>query len=714
MVLPCQETASETATCYSRYFAVSLFYPTLLMKSLQLIFLLLLFCIQKTGYNQVYKADLDPLHTQKIFDSHAQQIKAKSDSLLNTKIVDSLKRLIAGSPDDTLKVKRLIAVSHLQYALINPTTGFAIEALSLAEKIHFKQGIVSAYYAIGSIFEFRKDAKTALKYYQQALELSETANDSSNNAWIYATLLNVYFYLGDYPKAMETISREMAVAEKNNAKQRIAHCNNILGYIYFKQENFIEAEKYYDLYINNAKELKDSVLLAHALGELADVYLQEKKYTQSYKVLLTTIQICDFLLAHPGFQNASQIDAWVMQYKIKALYRLGKTFKLTGELSKALNYSLEAITLASTNSTTKYDIANYYINAGDVYKELKEFGKALRYLGYGLILARDIQHRENTMDAVNYLYQTYALQNRYDSAFYFYQLFTSLKDSIVNNETKMKVAGIQGQYDVAKKDKEISRQQQIRNILIGSFACLLIVLLLLYNGYRLQEKNKYQQEHYRQQNELFNAIVTTQDQERKRIAQDIHDSLGSLLSAAKLKLSSLEESKQLLSPDQLEKYQDSLSLLDEASSELRNISHNIMPATLSKLGIVAALQNLIDKISSHAGLQISFTAHAFERRIEETTEISIYRIILELINNIVKHAMADKVTIQLIKYPEYINLVIEDNGRGFNYEKAVEGKKGIGLGNILSRVEYLKGTIEIDSSQGEGTTVIIEIPYKSG
>ena len=135
-----------------------------------------------------------------------------------------------------------------------------------------------------------------------------------------------------------------------------------------------------------------------------------------------------------------------------------------------------------------------------------------------------------------------------------------------------------------------------------------------------------------------------------------------------------------------------------------------MPATLSKLGIVAALQNLIDKLSSKEGLHISFTAYGFEERIEETTEISIYRIILELINNIVKHSMAGKVTIQLIKYPGYINLVVEDNGQGFDYEKANEEKKGIGLGNILSRVEYLKGTIEFDSSPGKGTSIIIEIP----
>ena len=152
-------------------------------------------------------------------------------------------------------------------------------------------------------------------------------------------------------------------------------------------------------------------------------------------------------------------------------------------------------------------------------------------------------------------------------------------------------------------------------------------------------------------------------------------------------------------------------MLDEASTELRNISHNIMPATLSKLGLEAALQNLIGKIAAHSNIQINFTTHGLENRIEEITEMSIYRIVLELINNIVKHAAAKKVTLQLIKYPTYINLVIEDNGVGFNFEKIMEEKKGIGMGNIFSRVDYLKGTIEIDSLPGKGTTVIIEIPY---
>ena len=642
--------------------------------------------------------------------SFSQPTQVKNDSAINKYSIDSIKQLLAGTPADTIKVMRLIAISRLQYDPGNIQFGFVAEALSLSEKLRFKKGIYLANEEMGSFYQKKNDYKTAISYFQKTIDLSEADGYNPDNMDFYPALLNLYFYLGDYPNAMETISREMIIAEKTKDKRKIAHCNNILGYINFKQENFNEAEKYYTLYIKIVKELNDSALLAHALGEISDLYTRQGKYNQSIDVIFTIIKICDSLLIDTGTPITAPRSK-IPQFKAKALYRLGMAYKLAGDLPKALQYSLEAIKFSDSIPASKYDIASYYNNAGDVYKELKDYKEAIDYLSYGFNLSREIQHRENTRDAAEILSQTYAAQHQYDSAFYFYRIYTGLKDSIVNNETKMKIAGIQGQYDIAQKNRVIAKQEQIRNILIGSFIFLLIVLLLLYNSYRLKQKNKYQQELNRQQNELFNAIVTTQDQERKRIAQDIHDSLGSLLSAAKLKLSSLEDSKEILSPDQREKYQCSLDLLDEASTELRNISHNIMPATLSKLGLKAALQNLIDKIAAHSKMQINFSAHGFDTRIEETTEISIYRIILELLNNIVKHAAAEKVTIQIIKHPAYINLMIEDNGRGFNYNKAFEEKKGIGLGNILSRVEYMNGSLEIDSATGKGTTVIIEIPY---
>lgn len=624
---------------------------------------------------------------------------------LYEKRIDSVSRLLPGSADDTLKVERLLLISMYEVGDIRTELNYAMQGLAIAEKINYHKAIPRALAAVAANYQLLSKLDSAIYYYKASIDRAEILGLPDDN---FPPLLNIYFLQGDYPNAMETISREMKIAEQSNDIKRIAHCNNILGYIYFKQENFDESEKYYNSYIRNTIVMKDSLLMCHALGEISDVYTQEKKYRQAIDTLFHLIRLCEFMLADTATKRT--YIGWAPQYIAKGDYRLSKAFKGSGDPATALPYALKAIERCKT--TPAYDTAAFYINAGDIYRQLGNYPEAIRYLYRGLSLSKDLHHRENTRDAAEYLSQTYAALHKFDSAFFYLQLYTGLKDSIVNNETKMKIAGIQGQYDIAKKNKEIAKQEQIRNILIGSFLFFIIVVLLLYNRSRLVQKNRRQKEYSRQQNELFNAIVSTQDQERKRIAQDIHDSLGSVLSAAKLKLSELESGNTGMDAVQHEKFQNTMSLLDEASTELRNISHNIMPATLSKLGLVAALQNLIGKISNKEGLQVSLSAHGFEERLEENTEISIYRIILELLNNIVKHAKAGNVSIQLIRYPEYINLIVEDNGRGFEFNKAMEDKKGIGLGNIFSRVEFLKGTIDFDSAPDHGTTVIIELPYE--
>jgi signal transduction histidine kinase len=218
----------------------------------------------------------------------------------------------------------------------------------------------------------------------------------------------------------------------------------------------------------------------------------------------------------------------------------------------------------------------------------------------------------------------------------------------------------------------------------------------------------YQKELNKQQNKLMNTVIAVQDKERKRIAEDLHDSLGSILSAAKLKLSTVAETKN--DNGQQANYEETMNLLDEAVNEMRSISHNLLPASLLRLGLVAGLQNLFDKIFSRSGLQISFITHGFKKRIDENVEVSIYRIVLEAINNIVKHAQAKNVAVQLLQYETYINVLIEDDGVGFD-KSVVSKEQGIGLNNIFSRVDYMKGSVDIDTRPKAGTVINIDIPY---
>lgn len=636
--------------------------------------------------------------------------KKQQDEILQ-KQFDSLKQLVDRSPDDTLKVLRLVLLSKLQSAdTASASFAFANEGKRLATKLLYKRGLTHSLACLGSIHQVKKEYAAAIDYYLQALDVSETYDHHTREDDCYPAPLNLYFYLGDYPNAMILASRGLANAEKDQDLLRIARYNNLLGYIHCRQGNLPASKKYYEEYTRIAGKTGDSLMLAHAFGETSEVLMAERKYTDALLMLHRAYSICEDLIRHNRPPSEFNIGQGVQTLHINMIYKLSKAYKLDGKFNTALRYAREAINYTTRIACNNYEVASYYINTGDIYKELQDYKNAASFLQYGLMLSRDIRHKENTRDAYNHLSRIYALQHQYDSAYLYYRLFTALKDSIVNDQTRQKIAEVQARYDVEKKDKEIARQYLVRKIIIGAFIAVLVLLYLLYNRYRLQQQNKHQQQLNSQQNELFNTIINTQDKERKRIAQDIHDSLGSVLSAAKLKLSGLGNYHPDMTGEQQEAYLATLSLLDEAMTELRNISHNIMPAALSKLGLPAALQHLFAAMSSCGGLHFQFTTHGLEDRLPEETEISIYRMVLELVNNVVKHARASKVTVQLIRHPDHINIIVEDNGIGFDH-RSTSHQPGIGLNNILSRVEYLEGRMDIDSGRHNGTTVMIDIPY---
>ena len=657
--------------------------------------------------------------------SKIQLQKRIADSFKCEYKINQLTQLLNQGANDSIKLFRLTNyyrnISHNNFYCSNSKQlekliSNAYATLILAEKLKYRVGLAYVMVSLANDFEQSDDLKNAIKYYLLALneiEVSENNTQEENEAIFFSPLLNLYFYFGNYSGAMEIATREMKIAEKNGDQLSIAHCNNLFGYIYFMEEDYPNAEKYYHLNYQDALQLKDSLQIVHSLSEMAEVYIQQGKDKQSLTILFRALELYNLIADTVNHQHAADTKNQLfkhLDYPAKIWYRIGKAYTIKGDYKNALKYSLEAVNYSKKHNTNLYDIASYTISTGNIYKKMGKNNQAIACLNYGYHLAQQIHHKDNMKDAAAYLAEVYVAKSKYDSAYFYYHIYASLKDSIQNTEAKLKIADLQGKYDLAKKDEEINRQKQFQYRLITGFAIILLIVLLNYRNYRLKQKNKYQKERNMQQTDIFNAIVTAQDQERKRIAQDIHDTVGSLLSAAKLKFSSLDEAEILISEDTQHKFKQAEALLDEAATELRNISHNMMPASLSKLGLVAAIHNLLEKISDQSSIRFNLNAYQFEERLDETTEISIYQILLELINNIVKHSGADKATIEMNKYPTYINLIVEDNGKGFVYDLAKKEKIGIGLTNIISRVNILKGTIDIDSVQEKGTTVIIDIP----
>lgn len=635
--------------------------------------------------------------------------KSLNDSdKLNEEIARQKLRIRNAIPD-TEKVKLLNQVSMF-YSLRNYDSGvkYSEQALLLASRSNDYRGLVIANLRRGYMEEeLKKNWDLAIVYYQKALTAAKYHKLDDMLDDVYSIIHNACIYQGNFPMAMNIARDGFVTAEKRGDRIQMLHYQSLIANSYFRQNLYNRAQQEFLKAERLAIEMEKDGIQAINLITLADIHYGLGNVLAAAGDSGQSLHYLE--MASEGFWKMRRNPAFIRGYMIpNTLYKKGLVYHLSGDYSQSLAFATAALDSCKTISCNLYEMAGYYLLAGDACRALGDYALSRDHLYEGKRIAEQIRHAEDIRDAYKYLAVFYAGQAQYDSAWLYQQQYTTLKDSITNEGTRYRTEEINALYGIAEMDRKITHQRNQRNILVASFIFLLLTLVLIYSRYRLRQRNIYQRELNRQQNELFNAISLAQEQERKRIAQDIHDSLGSILSAAKLKLAQLKEEMPYLAG--ANNFISSMSLMDEASAELRSISHNIMPATLSKLGLVPALKNLTEKISSHKGLIIKFMAHDFENRIDEQSEISIYRIVLELINNIVKHATATTATVQLVRYPDYINITVEDNGKGFNVSKVLHFKTGIGLGSVQARVAYLKGKIDIDSNPGKGTTVILEIP----
>ncbi len=213
----------------------------------------------------------------------------------------------------------------------------------------------------------------------------------------------------------------------------------------------------------------------------------------------------------------------------------------------------------------------------------------------------------------------------------------------------------------------------------------------------LVEKNLVQQQRTQ-------AVLEAEERERVRIARDLHDGIGQMLAAARMTLGNYLSQKKMDVPE----IQNSLDLLEDSIREVREITHNMMPGSLTKFGLPSALKQFVNKINALDTLKVDLQVVGIKERLDEKIEMMLYRIVQEIISNIIRHAEATKVSIELIKHDNELILMIEDNGKGFDIQN-IENQ-GIGLKNIATRVEYLNGYVNFDSTLGHGTSVVVEIP----
>jgi signal transduction histidine kinase len=204
----------------------------------------------------------------------------------------------------------------------------------------------------------------------------------------------------------------------------------------------------------------------------------------------------------------------------------------------------------------------------------------------------------------------------------------------------------------------------------------------------------------------IDAMVAGQEKERKRVANELHDDLGSLMAAVKLNFNALESATQ---PTNQEAFAKTESLIDEAYSKIRAIAHAKNSGLIAKQGLLVAVQEMAEKMAIANEISISVWDHGLDTRLENSMELSLFRVVQELLANIINHAAATEVNIHITNHGETLNILVEDNGRGFN-AKEIGASAGMGLKSIDKRITALNGDLNIESEQGKGTVVIIDIP----
>lgn len=389
-------------------------------------------------------------------------------------------------------------------------------------------------------------------------------------------------------------------------------------------------------------------------------------------------------------------------YRVALLSNLALLYKSTGRTSQAKTLYLEGIKIGTANGFLE-NLSTLYNNYAYLLMDEMKYDSAGYCLSKAMTIAKDLKNNELEANISDSYSDLYAKTGNFEKSLEFYKQSVKLKDEYRARQQAEESLFLSTVFETEKKQQEIERQKAriyrtnaILFALIALFATAVAVIIYMRqravaNNARMAalEQNK--------KLDIANAMIEGQDSERKRLAMDLHDGIMPMIG-----------SLQLLVDNNFEKnrfYPAVKSSIKEIGSDIRELSHRMLPSQLESKGLVASLENYIHLLSQSQPANIQIHTDLADR-LAAHYEMNIYFLFYEMINNAVKHSGATEITVQLLDDNDVLNLSVEDNGKGFDTEKDYSG---IGLKNIRQRVNYLGGTMAIDSVPGQGTAFLIEI-----
>lgn len=593
------------------------------------------------------------------------------------------------------------------------------------------------------------DREKTLLYARQSVDEAEKLG---NDTFIVRSLNNLaaaYQNFGDRRASLPLLEKAIAITRKNGNKVQLGESLEFLATAYAGMRQTDKAVEAAKEALRLAEELRDTVALLNGLEIIAEAHKSLFQFEEAIKVY--------------------ERERAILRLKPDRLFETGRACVNMGEVLAKMGREEEALALfkegKSAFETLGYpvgalianiDMANLlldqqqYAAAEKSFREVIDMNKnigepeveAISSTGMGVVAMVNRRYPEALewyqkaetaakseslyaplKELYGYMNDLYCLKGDYETAKKYKALANDYADSLSRQDIRERVSEFQVQYETAEKEKSIAQQQlQItaqqseifqKNTLNYGLSASMLVLLglgyLFYNRFKLRKQAELDAAVIREQKLGLNAVIEAQESERKRIARDLHDGIAQELVALKLGFELLRRKVQKTAPDESDQLEELTAQLNASCTEVRNIAHVMAPPVLEQHGLAPSVELLLRHTVQPAGLQVEFEQKGITEQIDGKTEIGLYRILQELLNNIIKHANASKVVIRLLQQGNEVVMQVEDDGKGFDFE-SVRSKGTMGVLNILTRVSTLGGTFFSEKVLPHGTVSVVKVP----
>lgn len=533
---------------------------------------------------------------------------------------------------------------------------FAKKGVANAKRLKLDR-LAQAYSNLGSAYTLKGYTDSTTYALLKALRIQEKLKpDAFRLTLLYLNLSANSYALHDYKKTVEYARKALYYAKTNPKKIGLteSHINLGLGFTYVKSLD--SANYHYDRALELAFKNDNAIQQLSVLENITDLWNIKRNYPK----MLETAKM---------YQQISKANPEFVSERIKSDRLLGRAYLYNNQIDKARLYA----EIALKNSD------------------------------------KDKDNPENIMQTNDLMYEIEMRLGNYSKADDYYRVYDSIDNVFRGEETQHNINILNTKFKIEKKNAELKlhkatlkRNKIIIFLLSAGLISLVVLGLFIYKNREKKQKIEAQI----QQIVASKSIIKTQEDERTRIAKDLHDGLGSLLSGVKQSLHSMKNSF-IMEANDAQSFEKTIDVLDQGIRDLRNIAHNMIPENLIRFGLETATNDYCSQINNSNTLNVIFSPINMGNYHKDFTHsITVYRIIQELVHNVVKHAEAKNAIVQLAAESNTLHITIEDDGKGFDTNNATNG---IGISNVKNRVAVLEGSIQITSNH-LGTTVNIELP----